>query len=345
MVMAPRGVSRSGLCIFLGIVLAVSWWPFRSGGWTSQGVQLVAAQALIQEGKFADAKRILESMLLQPTRPPDDVYYHIAVCQARLGEPEAAMRNLDLVLQSGRIHLPTLHLKAYLQFSRGNYEDALRLATVFLDIQPDGGETWKIAGLSRFMLGDKPGAERDLRTAADKLPGDFDAQYYLGRVYFEQGKLALALEVLGRAIAVKPESVKAHNHAGQALEGLGRFDDAVSAYRTAIGIERNGDQRSEWPYYNLGALMLAEGNATEAVELLEEALARNPLSVQTKTKLGAALSAASRLDEAQAQLREAVKAEPDNADAHYQLGRLLMKMGETKAGRHHLAEFERLRDP
>jgi len=343
--MGLPGVSRSTLGLFLGILLTVSWWPSRSGGWTSQGVQLVAAQSLIQEGKFADAKRILEAMLRQPARPPDDVYYHIAVCQARLGEPEAAMRSLDLVLQSGRIHLPALHLKAYLHFSQGDYEDALRLATAFLDIRPDGGETWKIAGLARFMLGDKPGAERDLRTAAEELPGDFDAQYYLGRVYFEQGKLSLAVEVLGRAIAANQESVKAHNHAGQALEGLGRFDDAVSAYRTAIEIERNGDQRSEWPYYNLGALVLAEGNAAEAVELLKEALTRNPLSVQTKIKLGAALSAASRLDEAQAQLREAVAAEPDNADAHYQLGRLLMKMGEPKAGRQHLAEFERLRDP
>ncbi len=342
----PRlGLPAPELLVVLGLAFtgAISVVPL--AGWTVQGSLVAAAQLLIEQGRFSDARRMLESLLLQPARPPVDVYYHLAVCHGRLGNPDEALRNLGIVLDEEPSHLPALHLKAYMRFAEGSYDEALELATAYLESRPDGGETRKISGLARFMLGDKIGAERDLRQAAHSLPTDFDAHYYLGRVYFEQSKLTLALAAFLRAIALDPSSVKAHNHRGQTLEGLTRYDDALAAYREAIAIERNGSERSEWPYYNLGSLLLAEGQASQAVELLETALERNPSSVQTKARLGAALSAASRLEDAEAHLRAAVEAAPRNADAHYQLGRLLMKLGQSNEGRRHLAQFERLRNP
>ena len=344
--LTPRlGIHAPGLPFILGLALTgtISIGPL--GGWAAQSSEVAAAKQLVEKGRFSEAQRILESVLLQPARPPVDVYYHLAVCHARLGKPDAALQNLDIVLDEEPSHLPALHLKAYLRFAEGRYGEALKLATESLEKQPNGGETRKISGLARFMLGDKVGAERDLRNAVQSLPKDFDAHYYLGRLYFEQSKLALALELFEMAITLDPGSVKAHNHRGQTLEGLTRYDDASSAYRDAIEIEGSGGERSEWPYYNLGSLLLAEGHASKAVELLGMALERNPSSIQTKTRLGTALSAASRLEEAEAHLRSAVKAEPRNADAHYQLGRLLMKLGNSHEGRRHLALFERLREP
>ena len=215
----------------------------------------------------------------------------------------------------------------------------------FLERQPEGGETRKIAGLARFMLGDRASAEADLRKAAALLPLDSDAQYYLGRVYYEGSKLTLALESLREAVRLAPGSVKAHNHLGQTLEGLTRFEEAKQAYREAIRLEQEGPERSEWPYYNLGTLLLAEGQTDEAVSSLERSLDRNPSSVQTRTRLGAAYGAAGRPADATAQLRAVIEAEPGNADAHYHLGRVLMKLGEEADARKHLGLFERLREP
>jgi Flp pilus assembly protein TadD len=84
---------------------------------------------------------------------------------------------------------------------------------------------------------------------------------------------------------------------------------------------------------------------TEAERRFWTTLERNRSSVQTRTKLGVALSAASRLDDAARQLRTAVQADPENADAHYQLGRVLMKLGRSDEARGHLSQFERLREP
>ena len=121
----------------------------------------------------------------------------------------------------------------------------------------------------------------------------------MGRVYFEGSKLTLALESFRVAIQLDPRSVKARNHLGQTLEGLTRFEEAKDAYQDAVELEQQGPERSEWPFYNLGSLLLAEGDTEQAVTLLEKALQRNPSSLQTRTKLGAAYSAASRLEDGQ----------------------------------------------
>ena len=303
------------------------------------------AKALIGRQRFAEAQAMLEDLLRRPEAPSADAFYHLAVCHASQGRPESADRNLEMALGREPTHLPAIHLRAYLRFASGQYEESIRWAGKFLEENPSGGETRKILGLARFMLGNKNGAELDLKEATAIMPADFDAHYYLGRVYFERSKLTPALESFRRAIAINPASVKAHNHLGQTLEGLTRFDEAVSAYETAIAHERSVGQASEWPYYNLGSLLLAEGDAARAVPLLEQALARRRSSVQTRTRLGVALSAASRLEDAALHLRAAVQADPDNADAHYQLGRVLMKLGESEAARRHLSRFETLREP
>ena len=314
-------------------------------GPVSSETLLVTAKLLIEDGKFAEAQGILQTMLSEGPNPRPEVRYQLAVCHARLGKRDMAEQNLDIVLRTSPDHLPSLHLKSYLLFSSGQYHEALAWAARYLERQPDGGETRKIAGLARFMLGDKAGAEHDLKRTAELSPRDFDAHYYLGRIYFERSKLTLALEEFRKAITLNPRSVKARNHLGQTLEGLTRFDEAMSAYSEAIEFEREGHERSEWPYYNLGSLVLTEGEAARAVELLEQALERNSSSVQTRTKLGVALSAASRLQDAERELRTALRTDPDNADAHFQLGRVLMKLGQTVEGRRHLARFERLREP
>lgn len=306
---------------------------------------IAGAADLIRQERLAEAREILEALVADTPNPPAQAYYHLAVCDAREGRTQAADKALDLALSRNPDFLPALHLKAYFEFSAGRYSDALAWARQYLQKQPEGGETRKISGLARFMLGDRAGAERELQRATSLLPKDFDARYYLGRVYFEGSKLTLALASFRLAIQLDPRSVKAHNHLGQALEGLTRFEEAKRAYQDAIELEQEGPEQSEWPYYNLGALLLAEGATEQAVTLLEKAQERNPSSLQTRTKLGAAYSAASRLADARDQLREAVLAAPSNANAHFQLGRVLMKLGLEEEARKHLVMFERLREP
>ncbi|MND01016.1 Tetratricopeptide repeat protein [compost metagenome] len=56
-----------------------------------------------------------------------------------------------------------------------------------------------------------------------------------------------------------------------------------------------------------------------------------------------ALAAAKQQDEALQVLRKAIEEAPQDPDAHYQLGRVLLKLGKDEEARTHLEAFERLR--
>ena len=328
----------------LGLALAAILAAGPALGDPSVWVKIGGAKQLIHQNRVAEAQKILQGLVDRTDELPAEAYYQLAVCHARQGGAQAADRTLELALARDPEYLPALHLRAYFLFASGRYQEALEWTSRYLQKSPGGGETRKISGLAHFMLGNKIAAERDLKRAADLLAEDFEAQYFLGRVYFERSKLMPALGSFRRALALNPESVKAHNHLGQTLEGLTRFEEAKIAYHRAIDLEGKSAARSEWPYYNLGSLLLSEGDAARAVALLEQALERNPSSVQIQTKLGVALSAAARFDEAAQRLEAAVRAEPRNANAHYQLGRVFMKLGKVDEAREHLSRFERFRE-
>lgn len=326
---------------FRWFVLAVVLTSFAQPG-AATDLEVGLARKLIAQNRFQEARAVLAEIAADAATAPAEAFFQLAVCETQLQDWSAAESAIDQALDKEPAYPFAARVKAYILFSTGRYPQALEWTTRHLEQSPDDGVALKIAGLARFMTGDAAGAEQDLAAATERLPEDFNARYYLGRIYFERSKLSPALEAFRRALEIDPRSAKAYNHLGQTLEGLTQFDEAEQAYRKAIELERSTAAASEWPYYNLGALLLSRGDADQAVVALSGALERNPASVKTRIKLGTALSGAGRHDEALVQLRAAVAAEPANADAHYQLGRLLMKLGETDAGRRHLQRFQEL---
>ena len=72
---------------------------------------------------------------------------------------------------------------------------------------------------------------RKQRRAAASL----EAHFNLGNTLMGQGKLDEAIAAYRRAIGIKPDYAAAYTTLGIALAGQGKFDEAVAAYRRAIG--------------------------------------------------------------------------------------------------------------
>jgi tetratricopeptide (TPR) repeat protein len=269
--------------------------------------------------------------------------YELALRYTRNGDWKSADSLLDRVLQESPGYLPAIFLKARALFSLGRYAESLKMARLFLENRPESGEAHKLAGLASFMLGDQDHARGELQKATELSPRDAEAFYYLGRVYFTASNMPGALAAFENAIKNDPRSVRAYNHLGQTLEGMARFSEAKDAYLTAIKLEREQKVRSEWPFYNLGALLLQQGDSEEAAKYFREALTRNPDFVSGKVKLAMALSAAGSLGLAEKLLEEALRLEPRSSEAHYQLARLLTKMGRPEEARKHFLAFRELK--
>jgi hypothetical protein len=83
-------------------------------------------------------------------------------------------------------------------------------------------------------------------------------------------------------------------------------------------------------HLQLGALLLARGTATEALEMGEAAARLKPDSAEAHKLLGAALDAVGRGADSAAQFQIALRLKPDDFDARFNLASALVKMGKLE---------------
>ena len=81
-----------------------------------------------------------------------------------------------------------------------------------------------------------------LRALAESDPADATAWFLLGRELLATGRAAEAVPAFASAIVADADYTAAYRQLGSALEGAGRVDDAVDAYRRGIAVaERTHD--------------------------------------------------------------------------------------------------------
>ncbi len=254
-------------------------------------------------------------------------------------------RVIALYIALGGLILPQTSplQQALTLFNMGRYKESFQLASAYTRSNPDSAAGHKILGMNEFMLGNAAQAITDLRYATELNPNDADAYYYLGRLFFSSDNARDALTAFQRALTLDPSSVRARNHLGQTYEALARFPEAERAYKEAIEIEAKNSKKSEWPYYNLGVLYLSDGRTEQAIVYLRQALERNSAFTEAKVKLAMALCQTNQADAALALLNDAVRTDPTNAQAHYQLALLLVKSGKPNEAQEHFTLFGRYR--
>ena len=108
----------------------------------------------------------------------------------------------------------------------------------------------------------------------------------------------------------------------------GGGDGRMVLQEALMGHKLQRDPEDYAANYNLGALLLSRGEAGEAVQRFERALAQRPGSATALNSLGAALLQAGRKQEAVQRLQQAVQAEPDYLDARYNLASALAFTGQ-----------------
>jgi len=76
-------------------------------------------------------------------------------------------------------------------------------------------------------------------------PSSTFARYGLAMEYVKAGDLGRAMDEFAAVIATDPSYAAAYFHGGQALEKLGRLDDARDYYRRGIANARDAHAQSE----------------------------------------------------------------------------------------------------
>ena len=183
----------------------------------------------------------------------------------------------------------------------------------------------QILGLHRS--GQLQEAERLYLEVLAAQPDHAEALHLAGIVAYQTGRLALAVERMGRAVAVKPDFAEAHSNLGNALKASGRVELALDSYDRAIALKPQLPEA----HFNRGSILHELGRRDEAIAAYGRAIALRPDYSDAYSNLGLALKEQERLEDAVTALGQAITLRPDHAEALSNLGLIHQERGETAA--------------
>lgn len=177
--------------------------------------------------------------------------------------------------------------------------------------------TWREAGHYRD-------AETLYRATLATNPASWMAHHNLGRLVSRKaGGLNEAIEHFEAAIALKPDHARAHYSLGVALQRVGRTVEAVPHFEAAIRFEPDNPELVANSHYIAGDILRSDpSRLDEAIAHLREAVRREPKVAQGHNTLGEALLAMGRTDDARREFAEAVRLQPGYEAAQANLARV-----------------------
>jgi Flp pilus assembly protein TadD len=172
-------------------------------------------------------------------------------------------------------------------------------------------------GLARVRAGDLAGGVELFRRAVAEAPGDVGARINLANALNDLGRTDEAAAQFREAAARDPKNPTPLFGLGIVQAGRGELDAAAASYAAAIALRPAFAEA----YNNLGAVEAQRGRAAEAERAFATAVGIQPGYAQARVNLGLLLEARGRREDALVQFREALRTDPANATAREHLGR------------------------
>jgi arylsulfatase A-like enzyme/Flp pilus assembly protein TadD len=145
---------------------------------------------------------------------------------------------------------------------------------------------------------------------------------------------AKRIALLQKALEEDPTNPSLYHQVGGELESVGRYDDALRLYKTALqhGVE-NGRLHSR-----IADLSLRKGDKETAIAEYEKAARFNPSDLESQTNLATAYLETGRVADAERAFSFVVDSDPDSAAGHNGLGLIAIQKHDMATAQ---TQFER----
>ena len=217
-----------------------------------------------------------------------------------------------------------------------------------LEIKPDLYQAQLNLGILFLRQKQGEAAVPYLTSAAAQKPKEYRPNYYLGEALLSGGHAAKAEAAYGTAIVADPKSAAAESGLARALAKQNRLTDAEPHFRKAAELdpayrdsllelaglfEAAGQPEQAIALYQqfpenpgaqerIGALLIKEGKAGDAVASLESAVAQSP-TVANKAALATAYLKNKQTDKALPLIQQLLQAQPNDFELRMVYGRML----------------------
>ncbi len=190
--------------------------------------------------------------------------------------------------------------------------------------RPDQAAAWHLRSIVAVRGGRPDLAVEFVGKAIAIDPNDVATHSNLGEYYRLLGNTDAAVASLRRAIELQPGHSNTWNNLGNALKDQGKLDDALAAYNKAAQLQPG------WAvaYNNIGVVLRLKGNVDESLAAFDRAVAWEQDYADAHNNRGNVLRDKGRFDEAIAEHRRTIELVPDAAPPHASLGNALAEQGK-----------------
>jgi type IV pilus assembly protein PilF len=186
-------------------------------------------------------------------------------------------------------------------------------------------------GVSYLNQRNLSAAMRELSAAADLDPENPEIDMVLGLAFRARGDDRKAEEHFRRAIRKKPDYSEARNNLGVLLAHLGRSDEALREFESAVSNVLYATP--EIGYYNMGEEYRRRNDTEQAALMYRRAIALNERYAPAYQGLAILFSGRGRLVEAAETLARSTAVVPDYAPVWMDLGIVYARMGRHRDAR------------
>lgn len=226
-------------------------------------------------------------------------------------------------------------------FQSGRHDAAIAALTEAVKIAPKNAQNWKVLGVVHASRGDYDRASEPFARACMLAPDLVDACYYYGRNLYALNRFEPALEALRKALPRDARPSRVRLGIAQALEALGRDDEAAKEFESAVRAweesAREGRGSADFdPRLHQAVFLFRQGKVKEALAPARAAVQDFPNAGRPRFELGRVLYQLGQLDASAAELEKAVEF-GYGAPAHLLLGKAYLRLGRSAEAEKHLA--------
>ena len=287
---------------------------------------------------LAPCAALTQADMKSPLPPEPFVISGDIPSQASLASSENELRG-ELVLRPESTS--TLYKLGLVLRLENKPKESLEIYTKAASLQKPDADQLRSVALDYVLLDDYPDAIHWLQTALSFDPRNVEVLYSLGRCYYTQGDYRKAEASYLHVLEIKPDHLKTKENLGLTYEAENQPEKAEATLRIAAAWAAK-QPSDEWPFLNLGSVLVDHDHPAEAVPVLQNAVKIAPKSAPSHEKLGRALEGSGHAVEGAKELEIAVQLDPTNSAMHFELGRAYRKAGEPEKARAEFAASEAL---
>ena len=294
------------------------------------------------QGKYAAAKTTLEQALKQT---PGDAHARtfLALAQAATGGCDAAATDLaEIFAASKDADLRRLSGLALAQchLARNRYDLALPVVLELEKSFPaDADVLYEAAKLHMKAWNDV------VFQMFQKTPASYRVNQVSAEIFEVQGRYAESAAEYRKAIQKNPDALNLHFRLGRALLMQSHAPETLAEARQEFEAELRLNPSDAVAEYEIGQTLLAENKPQEAAPRFERALAESPDFGEALLAVAKMRADAKRYDEAIQLFERAVRLQPQNEAAHYNLMLAYRNAGRAADALRQKAEIDKLQRP